>query len=77
MTFACIQQLALILVDYYYATTYELGDKHGNANALSHLLVDVPSSVLKAPENVFLMDTLESTPVTKAEIKEWTRRSFL
>ena len=56
MTFACIQQLALILADYYYATTYELGDKHGNADAFSHLLLaDVPSSVLKAPENVFLM----------------------
>ena len=36
------------------------------------LYQDVLSSVPEAPENFFLIDSLESTPLIAAQLKKWT-----
>ena len=52
--------------------------QHGNADALSRLpLPDTPSAVPVPAEHVLLMEHLESSPVTAAQIKNWTLKDPL
>ena len=75
MASARIQRWALTLGGYDYSISYKPGDKHGNADLFSRLpLGDTPKTVPDAPETILLMSSLESTPITAAKIKQWTRR---
>ena len=73
MASARIQRWALTLGSYDYSIEYKPGDHHSNADCLSRLpLPNTPKEVPVAPEIVALINTLNSTPVTAAVIKQWT-----
>jgi len=75
MASACIQRWALTLGSYDYSIEYKPGDHHSNADCLSRLpLPNTPEEVPVAPEIVALINTLNSTPVTAAVIKQWTAK---
>ena len=70
---ARIQRWALTLSAYNYHIQYKPGKDNSNADVLSRLpLLESPTLVLEPGETIFLMDTLESSPVTATQIKMWT-----
>ena len=72
---ACIQRWALTLSAYNYQIQYKAGKSNSNADALRRLpLPDAPSTVPLPGENIFLMDTLESSPVSATDIITWTSK---
>ena len=72
---ARIQRWSLLLGSYDYTIEYKQGDCHANADCLSRLpLPTAPSNVPVPPETVHLMDALDSSPVTSAQIKQWTAK---
>ena len=78
MASARIQRWALLLGGYDYTIEYKPGDQQANADSLSRLpLPDSPSYVPMPPETIHLMETLDSFPITLAQIKQWTRRDPL
>ena len=70
---ARIQRWALTLSAYNYDIKYKPGKDISNADMLSRLpLPEFPATVPLPGETIFLMDTLESTPVNATRIKNWT-----
>ena len=63
---------------YDYMISYKPGVQHANADILNRLpLPDAPTSVPIPGDTVFLIDTLENSPVTAVNIKMWTNRDPL
>ena len=70
-----VQRWALTLAAYKYSIHYKVGRQNENADALSRLpLPELPSTVPQPGETVLLMNHLNETPVTSAQIKDWTKR---
>ena len=70
---ARIQRWALTLSAYNYQIKYKPGKDNSNADVFSRLpLPESPVTVPLPGETVFLMDTLENTPVNATQIKNWT-----
>ena len=70
-----VQRWALTLSAYNYKLVYKPGAKNGNADALSRLpLKDSVNHTPKPADYVFVMNHMESTPVTPDYIREWTSR---
>ena len=70
---ARLQRWALTLSAYNYHIQYKPGKDNSNADVLSRLpLPELPSSVPLPGETVFLMDTLQTSPVNATHIKKWT-----
>ena len=59
---------------YEYSIEHKSGKTHQNADALSRLSVDVPELQRKREANVFLMQQLDTTPMSAAEVKDWTSK---
>ena len=69
------QRWALLLGGYNYSIMYKPGEQHANTDMLSRLpLPQAPSNVPVPPETIFLMDSLNSSPITAAHIKQWTTK---
>ena len=68
-----VQRWEVTLRGYEYDIVYKSGHSHGNADALSRLPLPVTTKV-EAEENVFLMSEVESSPLTAAQISNWTQR---
>lgn len=60
---------------YEYSIEHKSGKMHLNADALSRLPVDNPSPQRKSEENVFLMQQLDSTPISSAQVRDWTSKN--
>ena len=77
MASARIQRWALTLSAYDYVISYKPGEQHANADISSHLpLPDAPTSVPTPGDTAFLMDALENSQVTAANIKMWTNHFY-
>ena len=75
MASARIQRWSLTLAAYSYKLSFKDGKLNNNADALSQLpLPEMPAFVPMPAETVFLMEFLESSPVTAKQIKYWTYR---
>jgi hypothetical protein len=75
---ARIQRWALTLGGYDYTIEYKPGESHSNADFLSRLPLPETSQNIPVPhETVFLMETLNSSPVTASQIKQWTSQDPL
>ena len=75
---ARIQRWALTLASYEYTLCFKPTAAHANADALSRLpLPSTASSIPMPAETVLLMETLEASPITAADIRMWTRRDPL
>ena len=72
---ARIQRWALTLASYDYSLRFKPTAAHANADALSRLpLTSTAISVPMPAETVLLMETLDASPITAADIRTWTRR---
>lgn len=74
---ACIQRWALILSAYQYTIHYKPGSRHAYANADVLSRLPLPECLAESPlagETVLLMDMLNSTPISAAQIKKWTEK---
>ena len=72
---ARIQRWALTLASYDYSLRFKPTTAHANADALSRLpLTSTSISVPMPAETVLLMETLDASPITAADIRTWTRR---
>ena len=72
-----LQRWALILGAYQYTISYRPGEKMANADGLSRLpLPESPASaeVPRFDEVVCLLQTLQSSPITAEQIREWTTK---
>jgi hypothetical protein len=70
---ARIQRWALTLSAYDYTILYKPGDEHANADSLSRL--PIGENIRNPPqpaEIIVLMETLQSTPITPKNIRQWT-----
>ena len=66
---ALIQHWALILGAYNYKIQYKTRKENSNADVLSCLLLpESPGNVPLPAETIFLLDTLQGTPVNSAQI---------
>jgi len=75
---ARIQRWALTLSMYEYTLQFKRTEDHANADALSRLpLPEHPQSVPLPVETIFLMECLESSPITAVQIRSWTKRDPL
>ena len=73
LTSARLQRWALTLGAYNYQIQYKPGKDNSNADMLSRLpLPESPSSVPLPGETVFLMETLQTSPVDVTMIRTWT-----
>ena len=73
-----IQRWALTLGAYDYTICYKPGKHQANADSLSHLpLPESPREVATPGEIVFIMETLQGTPVDAAKIRRWTDRDHV
>ena len=69
---ARIQLWALTLGAYNYKIQYKPGKENSNADVLSHLpLPESPDNVPLPGETIFLLDTLQGSPVNAAQIRAW------
>ena len=70
MASARVQRWALTLTAYNYKVQYVPGQEHANADVLSCLpLPEQPNEVPLPEELVFLMESLEISPITVKQIK--------
>lgn len=70
---ARIQRWALTLAMYEYTIAFRPTKAHGNADAMSRLPLPVlPTAVPQPPEMVLLMEQLDQSPVTAANVRTWT-----
>ena len=75
MASARIQRWALTLSAYDYRIKFKAGLENANADLLSRLpLPETPARVPDPGETVLLMDILETSVVTAAQIKAWTAK---
>ena len=73
MASARIQRWALLLSSYQYTVIYKPGSQVVNADVLSRLpLPEMPESVPVPGETVFLMQSLQTSPVTFNQLRQWT-----
>ena len=74
-----IQRWALSLAVYQYCIVFKSTAAHGNADAMSRLLL--PNSGKQEPpvpaETILLMEHLDRYPITALQIRQWTRRDSL
>jgi len=71
---ARIQRWALTLSMYEYTLQFKKTEDHANADALSRLpLPEHPQSVPLPVETIYLMECLESSPITAVQIRSWTK----
>ena len=72
---ARIQHWALTLETYNYNIQYKPGKENSNADVLSRLpLPESPDNVPLPGETIFLLDTLQGSPVNVAQIQAWTSK---
>ena len=70
-----IQRWALTLSAYTYSIVYRAGSKLANADGLSRPpLPEAPAEVPVPPDTVLLLESLQVTPVTARQVKQWTAR---
>ena len=70
-----VQRWALTLGAYDYTIQHREGKHHANADALSRLPIPIPDQgTLRPADVVHLMEHLDSSAVTSAQIKNWTDR---
>ena len=70
-----IQRWALTLGAYSYTIQYRKGDENSNADALSRLPLAGPTKEPPKPaEMIHLMEYLDTSPVSSAQIRAWTER---
>ena len=69
MASARIQRWAILLGGYHYRIEYKPGQQNGNADAFSRLpLSTTPREVPTPPELVYMMEHIDTTPVTVSQI---------
>ena len=70
---ARIQRWALTLAMYEYTIVFRPTKAHGNADAMSRLPLPVqPATVPQSPEMILLMEQLDKSPITAANVRIWT-----
>ena len=70
-----LQRRALTLSAYQYTISYRPGEKIANSDGLSRLpLPETPQTISLPNEVVFLLQTLQSSPISAEQIKRWTDR---
>ena len=75
MASARLQRWALTLSAYQYTITYRRGEKVANSDVLSRLpLSETPETISLPNDLVFLLQTLQSSPISAEQIKHWTDR---
>ena len=75
MTSSRMQRWALTLLAYEYELLYCPGNENGNADGLSRLpVLDVPGSTPVPGDIVYLLETINTSPVDATTIKLWTAR---
>ena len=75
MASARIQRWSLTLSTYNYKLRFKSGKHNNNADALSRMpLSDMPAFVPVPNDTIFLVEYLNSSPVTVKNIKFWTNR---
>ena len=75
---ARLQRWALTLGAYSYQIRYKPSKDNSNVDVLSRLpLPESPSSVPLPGETVFLMDTLQTSPIDATQIRTWTNNDSL
>ena len=57
---------------YDYKISYKVGHQHANADTLSRLQSN--SMPPASPENIHVLETLNSSPVTSVHIRQWTAK---
>ena len=73
MASARIQRWALLLSSYRYTVSYKPGSQMANADVLSRLpLPEMPESVPIPGETVLLMQSLQTSPLTFNQLRQWT-----
>ena len=78
MASAQIQCWGLLLGGYYYTIEYKPGECYANADFLSCLPLSVSrGNIPIPPETIALIESLDASPVTAAEIKQWTAKDPL
>ena len=78
MASACIQCWALLLGGYDYTIEYKPAEHHANADFLSCWPLSVlPRNIPIPPESIALIESVDTSPVTSAEIKQWTAKDPL
>ena len=75
MASARLQRWALTLGAYNYNIRYKPGNSHNNADMLSRLpLPESPPDIPLPGETILLLEQLHSSPITAAQIKQWTNQ---
>ena len=70
-----MQRWALTLLAYEYELLYCPGNENGNVDGLSRLpVLDVPGSTPVPGDIVYLLETINTSPVDATTIKLWTAR---
>ena len=78
MASARIQRWALTLSDYSYSIKYKPGEDHANADVLSRLpLPETPTHIPLPGETIWLLNTLQKTPLTAVQIRKLTTQDPL
>ena len=78
MASARIQRWALTLSAYSYSIKYKPGEDHANADVFSRLpLPETPTHIPLPGETIWLLDTLQKTPLTASQIRQLTTQDPL
>ena len=78
MASARVQRWALILSAYDYTIVHKAGRDNQVADALSRLpLLDTPADVPLPGESVLLLQYLQESPITSAQVRVWTNKDSI